>query len=82
MSTITASDARKSFAAVLETAQTEPVVIERRGERQAVVLSASEYDRLVSAAEETDDVAAFDAAMAEEGPNIPWDQVKEDLGWT
>ena len=22
-----------------------------------------------------------DAAMAEEGPNIPWDQVKADLGW-
>lgn len=25
---------------------------------------------------------AFDAAMAEEGPNIPWDRAKADLGWT
>ena len=25
--------------------------------------------------------AAFDAAMAEEGANIPWEQVKHDLGW-
>jgi len=24
---------------------------------------------------------AFDAALAEEGPNIPWEQVKADLGW-
>jgi hypothetical protein len=28
------------------------------------------------------DVAAFDALMAEDGDNIPWDQVKADLGWT
>lgn len=26
-------------------------------------------------------VAAFDAAMSGEGPNIPWEQVKADLGW-
>ena len=25
--------------------------------------------------------AAFDEAMAEEGPNIPWAQAKADLGW-
>lgn len=37
--------------------------------------------RLRSAADEIDDIAAFDAAMAEEGPNIPWEQAKADLGW-
>lgn len=81
MSTVTVSEARKSFAAVLETAQHEAVIVERRGEAQAVVLSPSEYQRLMEAAEEIEDVAAFDAAMAEEGPNIPWEQVKADLGW-
>lgn len=81
MSTITVSEARKSFAAVIETAQHEAVVVERRGEAQAVVLSPTEYERLKSAAEETEDITAFDAAMAEEGPNIPWEQVKADLGW-
>ncbi|MCI1747862.1 MAG: type II toxin-antitoxin system Phd/YefM family antitoxin [Acidipropionibacterium sp.] len=81
MSTVTASEARKSFAAVIQPAQREPVIIERRGEAQAVVISAAEYNRLVEAAEEVDDIAAFDAAMAEEDPNIPWDQVKADLGW-
>jgi antitoxin Phd len=28
-----------------------------------------------------EDGAAFDAAMAEEGQNVPWEQVKSDLGW-
>lgn len=81
MSTISASDARKSFAAVIETAQHEAVLVERRGEVQAVVLSPAEYERLKDAAEESEDARAFDAAMAEEGPNIPWEQVKSDLGW-
>ena len=47
------------------------VIVERRGEPQAVVISPAEYDRLMSAAEEVNDIAAFDTAMAEEGPNIP-----------
>lgn len=81
MVTISASDARKSFASVVETAQTEAVTIERRGEKEAVIISAAEYDRLMDSAEEVDDIAAFDEALAEEGPNIPWEQVKFDLGW-
>lgn len=81
MTSITASEARKSFAHVIETAQHEAVVVERRGDAQAVVVSPAEYDRLKSAAEEIEDIAAFDAAMAEEGPSIPWGQVKADLGW-
>lgn len=35
----------------------------------------------MDALEDAEAIAAFDAAMAEEGPNIPWDQVKADLGW-
>lgn len=81
MSTLSASEARKSFASVIEAAQREAVFIERRGETQAVVVSATEYERLLASAEEIEDVAAFDAAMAEEGPNIPWEQVRLDLGW-
>ncbi|MCU4187276.1 hypothetical protein K6U06_23135 [Acidiferrimicrobium sp. IK] len=38
--------------------------------------------RSVSFASWREDVAAFDAAMAEEGDSIPWDQVKADLGWS
>lgn len=81
MSTISASEARKTFARVIENAQTEAVFIERRGEQEAVVLGIAEYERLLSATEDAEDVAAFDEAMAEEGTNIPWEQVKADLGW-
>ncbi len=36
----------------------------------------------MAAADELDDVALFDAAMAEDGDNIPWDKVMADLlGW-
>lgn len=81
MVTLTSSDARKNFADMVRRSQTEPVVIERRGQREAVLLAPEEFDRLVEAAEELEDIAAFDAAMAEEGENIPWDEVKAELGW-
>jgi hypothetical protein len=32
------------------------------------------------ALEEVEDIAALDDAMAEEGPNLPWEQVRADLG--
>mgnify|MGYP006054963117 FL=1 len=36
---------------------------------------------MMDALEDAEDVAAFDSAMEEEGPNIPWEEVKADLGW-
>jgi len=81
MVTVTSSDARKNFADTVRRSQAEAVVIERRGRREAVMLAPEEYDRLVEAAEELDDIAAFDSAMAEEGENIRWDDLKAELGW-
>jgi len=46
-----------------------------------VLVSPERYEQLMTALEDAEDVAAFDAAMAEEAPNIPWEQVKADLGW-
>jgi len=40
------------------------------------------YEQLLDALKEAEDISAFDAAMAEEGDNIPWKQVKADLGWS
>lgn len=37
--------------------------------------------RDVEFADENEDARAFDEAMAEERENIPWEQVKRDLGW-
>lgn len=75
------SVARESLAEAIDAAQTEAVFLERYGRPAAVLVSPEHYQRLLAAWEEVEDVAAFDAAMAEEGPNIPWDQVKADLGW-
>ena len=76
------SAARDNLPEAVELARTEAVVLERYGHPAAVLVSPERYDELMSALEEVGDVAAFDAAMAEEGPNIPWEQVKADLGWT
>ena len=82
MATMNISTARDKLSDAVETARTEAVFLERYGHRAAVLLSPERYDELMDALEEAEDIAAFDAAMTEEGPNIPWDQVKADLGWT
>ena len=81
MSNVSIADARKHFSNVIARAKGEAVFIERRGQRAAVVISPERYERMLEALEDSEDAAAFDEAMAEEGPNIPWAQVKADLGW-
>lgn len=81
MATFSVVDARKHFSEVIDRSNSEAVVIERRGQRAAVVVSPERYDLMLDALEEAEDIAAFDEAMAEEGANIPWAQVKADLGW-
>ena len=81
MSNISVADARKQLSDVIARAQNEVVFIERRGQRAAVVISPERYERMLAALEDAEDIAAFDDAMAEEGPNVPWAQVKADLGW-
>lgn len=75
------TEARRSFAEVLDRAAEEPVVVERHGKPAAVIVDAEEFERMREALEELEDIAAFDAAMAEEGENLPWEQAKADLGW-
>lgn len=81
MATMNISTARDNLPDAVELARSEAVFLERYGRRAAVLVSPERYDRLMAALEDAEDVAAFDAAMDEEGPNIPWDQVKADLGW-
>jgi antitoxin Phd len=76
------SSAREALAEAIEAAQSEAVVLERYGRPAAVLVSPERYEQLLDALDEVEDVAAFDAAMAEEGPNLPWDQIKADLGWS
>ena len=65
---------------VIELAQREAVTIEKHGRPVAVVISPARHEELLDAWEESQDVAAFDAARADD--TVPWEQVKADLGWT
>jgi antitoxin Phd len=76
------SEARENLAQIIEAAQSEAVILERYGQPAAVVVSPERYEQLLEALEEAEDLVAFDDALAEEGPNIPWEQVRSDLGWT
>jgi prevent-host-death family protein len=46
MKTLSARDAKNSFGVLLDTAQREPVTIEKKGRPVAVLLSIAEYERL------------------------------------
>jgi PHD/YefM family antitoxin component YafN of YafNO toxin-antitoxin module len=80
MATMGVSEARERLSEAVETARNEAVVLERYGSPAAVLISPERYEQLIEALEEVQDAAAFDEAMAEDGENIPWEQVKADLG--
>ncbi|CAN5328503.1 hypothetical protein BH09ACT6_BH09ACT6_03920 [soil metagenome] len=81
MSIVSVADARNHLSEVIARSKSEAVFIERHRQRAAVVVSPEQYERMREALEDAEDVAAFDDAMEEEGPNVPWAPVKEDLGW-
>ena len=81
MATMAVSEARERLSEAVETSHTEAVFLERYGRPAAVLVSPQRYEELMEALEEAEDVEAFDAAMVEEGANIPWEEVKADLGW-
>jgi antitoxin Phd len=81
MAQITVSEAQGNLSEVLETSQTEAVFLERYGRPAAVLISPERYEELLEAFEEAQDVAAFDESLADENPNIPWNQAETDLGW-
>ena len=80
MATLKMSSARGNLVDAIVLAQTEAVILERYGRPAAVLISPERYDELMTAFEDSIDAAAFDSAMQEEGANIPWEQVKSDLG--
>jgi antitoxin Phd len=81
MVTIAISEARERLSEAVELAGGEAVFLERYGKPAAVLLSPERYEELMDVFEDAEDVDTFDASMAEEGGNIPWEQVKVDLGW-
>lgn len=81
MTKVSITEARATLPELVTRAQQEAVFVERHGKPAAVLVSPERYELLMDALEEAEDIRAFDAAMAEEGENIPWDQAKADLGW-
>lgn len=78
------SEARTRLASIIDDARREPVYLTRRNKRVAAVVDADVLDRLLEAAEDLDDLIAYDAAIAENerigGENVKWDDLKRDLG--
>ena len=64
MKTFAAKEAKNGFGRLLDTAQREPVTIEKKGRPVAVVLSLEEYQRL-EALEDAWWAARADAAESE-----------------
>jgi antitoxin Phd len=81
MSTSSVTHARGRLPELIEESRGEAIYLQKRGRVVAVLVSPDFYERAVEALEDVEDAAAFDAAMAEEGPNLPWAEVKADLGW-
>ena len=45
-----------------------------------MLISPERYEELMDALEEIEDMEAYDSAMADTSPNIPWEEVKRQLG--
>lgn len=74
----TVSEARESFAEVLAHVESEPVEIFRHGERVAVIVSPTMYDRSLEALEDIADEQAFDDVVRD--GSVPWEDIKKELG--
>jgi prevent-host-death family protein len=46
MKAVTATEARRRFAAIIEAAQKEPVMVQRRNREAVVVVSPEQYERI------------------------------------
>lgn len=59
-------------------------VVDENGKRVEVIMSVEEYERLIEALEDLEDVRIYDEAKAEierEGNKVvPWEQVRDEIG--
>jgi len=59
-------------------------VVDENGKRVSVILPIEEYERLIEALEELEDIRAYDEAKAEldhgEDRLVPWEKVKREIG--
>jgi hypothetical protein len=59
-------------------------IVDEEGDRQSVVLSVEDYERLLDAAEELADITALneDKALMDSGEaeSVPWEKVRDKIG--
>ena len=79
--TISTADARKNFADIVNKVAygSEPVVLTRRGQEMAAIVSMEELE-LLRQIEDRIDIEDAKKALAEPGDNIPAQEVWELLG--
>lgn len=80
MSTMSVTEARENFSEAIATSAVEAVFIQKHGQNAAVLISPERYEQLMDALEEIEDVVALTAALEDSSPNIPWEEVKLQLG--
>jgi hypothetical protein len=54
-------------------------IVDEKGNRTAVILDIQSYEQLLEAAEELEDMRAFDEAEAEGGEYIPLEQAIKEI---
>lgn len=54
-------------------------LVDEKGNRTAVVLDLARYHELLEAEEDLDDIRAYDAAKAEGGEAIPFEQALKEI---
>lgn len=81
MASMTVSDFRQNLAAAVEISTVEAVFVQRHGTTIGVFVRPEVYAELHDAWEELEDLRAYRDAREEDGPAIPWEQVKAELGW-
>jgi prevent-host-death family protein len=79
--TISTADARKNFADIVNKVAygSEPVVLTRRGQEMAAIVSMEELE-LLRQIEDRIDIEDAKKALAEPGDNVPAQKVWELLG--
>ncbi len=80
MKEFSVSDARKDLPSLIDKCKKEPIVINRHGNPEAVIIDFEQYERFLDAVEELEDIALAEESLRDPGPNIPWEKVKKDLG--
>lgn len=81
MTTVTTAEARKKLAEIVNKVAygKEPVVLTRRGEKIAALISMEELE-LLQLIEDHIDIEDAKKALAETGENIPAKKIWEELG--